>query len=309
MAEAEASLVSAADGGVSWAEAEKSEFMLLYQLRDLWYNGLQPEPMKGSGLKSGCGRRSNTEPALSQYIAGIIRRWRLILACAVVAALAAAVVSVLTPPTYEARAGLVISRVRPQVVFEPKLATLSDESLNALRIDTKARQNTLVALVRNPAVEAQVIRDLGGELPPGERKAGALLGSGVTGKIAKGELIEIITRDSDPARAAMIANSWAQAYEKYVNELYSGSTESPELIEAQVESARRKYQAAELELTDFIGANRITALRSEISSTKRSLAHHYEVINRAEEMMTDAGALLTLLEQGERSGTGQFASG
>lgn len=249
------------------------------------------------------------EPDLRHYVNVIIRRWKLIVAATMIAASAAAGVSLLTPPIYEAGAGLVISRVRSQVVFEPKLETLSDESLNALRVDTNARQNTLVALVRSPAVEAQVIQELGDELLPSERTPGGLLRSGIEGKIGKGELIQIIRRDRSPAKAALIANTWAEAYETHVNRLYSSSAESPEVIESQLEVAWENYQAAELELVGFVGANKITALEWEITRTMKSLAHHYQVIGRAEEMMTDAGSLLAQVEQAGHSGAGRFANG
>ena len=100
------------------------------------------------------------ELELRRYLDVVLRRWRLVVGATLVAAAAALVVSVLSEPVYEARAGVVIARVRPQVMFEPSMVTLSEEQLGFLRVDTKARQNTLVALVKNPEVEARVVQRL-----------------------------------------------------------------------------------------------------------------------------------------------------
>ena len=246
---------------------------------------------------------------LRQYIDVIMRGWKLIAAAALIAALAAAVVSFSMSPVYEARAGVIISRVRSQVVFEPSMMTLSDEKLSGLRVDTKARQNTLVALGRSPAVEAEVIRRLGDALSPEEQRAGGLLENGIKVEVAKGELIEIRYRDKDPARAALIANIWAEEYEHYVNKLYGSSGEDTASIEMRLTAAREKYEVAEADLLAFVGANKITELKSEIGSKKASLSYHYGVINQVEELTANARTLLTQVNEAGHSGAGQFANG
>jgi len=246
---------------------------------------------------------------LRQYIDVIIRGWKLIVATALIAAVAAAVVSFSMPPVYEARAGVIISRVRSQVMFEPSMVTLSDEDMSGLRVDTKARQSTLAALGRSPAVEAEVIRRLEDALSPEERRVGGLLENGIEVEVAKGEMIEITWRDQDPARAALIANTWAEEYERYVNKLYGTSGEDTESIEVRLGSASEKYEAAEADLLAFVGANKITELESEIESKKKSLDYHYGVINQVEELTANARALLTQVNEAGHSGAGQFANG
>jgi len=246
---------------------------------------------------------------LRQYIDVIVRGWKFIVAAALVAALAAAVVSFSMPPVYEARAGVIISRVRSQVVFEPSMVTLSDEDMSGLRVDIKARQSTLAALGRSPAVEAEVIRRLEDTLSPEERRVGGLLENGIEVEVAKGEMIEIRWRDKDPARAALITNTWAEEYERCVNRLYGTSTETPASIEAQLAGASENYEAAEVDLLAFVGANKITELKSEIGSKKKSLNYHYGVINQVEELTANARALLTQVNEAGHSGAGQFANG
>lgn len=249
------------------------------------------------------------ELELRRYLEVVCRRWKLVAGATLVSAATALVVSLLMPPVYRAHAGVVISRVRPQVVFEPTMVTLSDEKLGTLRVDTDARQNTLVALVTSPAVEAEVIQSLGDSVVPELGQPGALLTNGIAGRLAKGELIEISLRGSDPRSVTLIVNAWAEAYASYVNRLYCGTTEAPESVQSQADAARAKYEAAQNELVAFVGNNELTRLRSEIESKKDTLSYHYGIVNRTDKLVADCQGLLDQVVQAGSSEAGQVANG
>ena len=249
------------------------------------------------------------ELELRRYLDVVLRRWRLIVGATLLAAAAALAVSFLSEPVYEARAGVVISRVRPQVKFEPSMVTLSEEQLGFLRVDTKARQNTLVALVKNPEVEARVIQRLNDSVSPELRQPGGLLEAGVAGRLAKGELIEVSVRGRNPSFVTLVANAWAEEYEGYVNKLYSRSTESAESVRLQAGAARGEYESAENALVAFTGDNDIAALQAEIQSKEQLRAYHYDIVNRSEKLLVDGQGLLDQVDEAGESGAGRVANG
>ena len=246
---------------------------------------------------------------IRRYLEVLLSHWRFIAGATLITAVVVLVVSFILPPVYEARAGLIIARARSQVTFEPTLRTLSEEQLSALRVDTRIRQETLEALVMSPVVAIQVIEKLGDALKPAERRASELLEEGIKAEVSKGELITIKWRDRDPSQAALIANTWAESYEAYVNELYGTSSDVPESIEAQLESARSNYDTAQSALVAFTGDNRITELSAEIASRKGSLDYQYTVITQTTELIANARALLSQANEGGRSGAGAVANG
>ena len=246
---------------------------------------------------------------IRRYLEVLLSHWRFIAGATLITAVVVLIVSFILPPVYEAKAGLIIARARSQVSFEPRVRTLSEEQLSALRVDTRIRQETLEALVMSPVVAAQVIEKLGDALKPAERRASELLEEGIKVEVSKGELITIKWRDRDPSRAALIANTWAQSYEAYVNGLYGTSSDIPESIQSQLESARTKYDSAQAALGAFIGDNRITELSAEISSRKGSLDYQYTVITQTTELIANAQALLLQANEGGRSGAGAVANG
>ena len=226
---------------------------------------------------------------LREYINIIVRRWKWIAGITLVAVVTAAVVSFLLPPTFEAKAGVVIVKSKSEVTFEPKYRTLTEEELGSVGIDITARRKALEALVKSSSVAAEVIDKLGSSLEPEEREVEALLEMVETE--ASGDLIGIKVKGEDPKKIAAIANAWGEAYEEYVNGLYGGSPQSSEDIQAQVAEAKSSYKKAQETLARFTGDNQIEALTREIGAKQNTLTDYYTTKQQLDRLIADAIAL------------------
>jgi len=240
---------------------------------------------------------------LREYINVIVRRWKWILGITLVAVITAAVVSfLLLAPVYEAKAGVVIVKSRSEIAFEPKYRTLTEE-------DVASRRKALETLIRSSSVAAEVIAKLGSTLEPEEREVEALLD--IVETESNGDLMGIKVKGKDPRKITAIANAWGEAYENYVNRLYSGSLQSPEAIPAQVVEAESSYKEAEEALAKFTGDNQIEALTQEIGAKQNTLADYYATKRMLDRLIADARALRDQLRQGTSSsptGTGNSLS-
>ena len=227
---------------------------------------------------------------LREYINVIVRRWKWILGVTLAAVIAAAVVSfLLLAPVYEAKAGVIIVKSRSEVTFEPKYRTLTEEELGSVGIDVNARRKALEALVKSSSVASEVIDKLGSGLEPEEREVEALLE--IVETESNGDLIGIKVEGEDPGKIAAIANAWGEAYERYVNELYSGRAQSPANIQAQVAEAESSYKEAQEALARFTGDNQIEALTREIGAKQNTLADHYTTKRQLDRLIADVRAL------------------
>jgi uncharacterized protein involved in exopolysaccharide biosynthesis len=191
------------------------------------------------------------EVDLRQYIEVLIKHRWLIIAGTVLAALSAFVVTVLFRASYYAA------------------------------MNQQAHRQALVALVENGAIATQIVERLEGELDAEEQNPARLLEmvSGEFRKTGTGsqaetnvDFIEIKVESSDPAKAARIANAWAQVYVDYVNELYSRRPESYTSVQKQVITAQETHEQAEEALTAFIAESRIDDLN-------RLIAEKQHIIN------------------------------
>jgi succinoglycan biosynthesis transport protein ExoP len=217
------------------------------------------------------------EVDLRGYIGVMLRHWKIIVSITLIAVIIGALLSFLPSRTYEARAAVLITETRYEIVLVPEYRTLSGDEIFAA--SSAAQRETLIALVKSSTIASQVIEQLGGKLDPEEQSVGS-----ITSKIKvenQGNFIEISVKDSDPEKAATIANAWAVLYVGYVNGLYTDVLQSPEEFRAQADAAKLEYEEAEATWEDFVQDNRIDELSRQISDIEllcqlKSLRQQFE---------------------------------
>jgi capsular polysaccharide biosynthesis protein len=214
---------------------------------------------------------------LRGYIGVMLKHWKIILSITLIAVIIGALLSFLPSRIYEARAAMIITESRYEIVFVPEYRTLSGDEIFAA--SSSAQRETLIALVKSSTIASQVIEKLGGKLDPEEQSVG-----GITSKVqveTQGNFIEISVRDHDPEKAATIANAWAVLYVGYVNNLYSDVIQSPEEFRAQADAAKEEYEEKEKIWEDFVRDNRIDELNRQINDKEllcqlKSLRQQFE---------------------------------
>jgi uncharacterized protein involved in exopolysaccharide biosynthesis len=87
--------------------------------------------------------------------------------------------------------------------------------------------------------------------------------------VQKGDLILIRVRDARPAKAAAIANAWAQEYERSINSIFGSSPSDYSLsVQTELTRTRQSYDQAQAALEKFLATNRVEALTRQISDTQ-----------------------------------------
>lgn len=200
---------------------------------------------------------------LRAYVLVLARFWPVIVGMMVVAVVAAAGLTLSRPTTYEATAAVVITQSRAELSLVPEFKTTAE----GLPANADARRNALIGLVKNPAIAAEVIDQLGATLPPALTNTADLIDA-VEGT-STGDLITISVRAKDPTVAMAIANAWGIAYERHVNQVYGVVIESAEAVRRQAERAKADYDAAQSALVQFTGTNRIAELEMAIEEANQ----------------------------------------
>jgi capsular polysaccharide biosynthesis protein len=208
---------------------------------------------------------------LAQFLSMLRKRFWLIVAGALIAGVLAAILCLVWPPSYEASALLLITKLRPVVNFDPRFETATEENLVNLSIqDDQVRRQTLVGLAQSPDLLLAVLAQLADALPPEERTLGALRGA--TDVSTQGNLIVLEARADTADKAATIANAWAEVYVQRTNKLYSTTAPSVEQIEQQVADALAVYQAAKAKGEAFERESAEGALLRQITEKQQLLA-------------------------------------
>jgi capsular polysaccharide biosynthesis protein len=194
---------------------------------------------------------------LRKYIDVLLQHWLLIVSITLIAVLVAGLFSFLAVTrAYEAKAAVLITRTRAEIVFVPEYKTF-------LPTEDKDFRQALVGLVESSGVASAAIEELGDRLEPEEQSVTKMLDK--VGMKTNGDLIEISVKTTDAEKAAAIANAWAESYESYINSLYSGILLTPEELQVQADAAREDYQVKQTTLEDFLGDNSIAELTDQIA--------------------------------------------
>jgi capsular polysaccharide biosynthesis protein len=219
---------------------------------------------------------------LGKYVEILFRQWRLIIGAALVCALAAAVVMIRTPVSYQARVLVPTTKIASSVTFGSTIETLSEGQLPVTLVDRKARLNSYVALVSNPLIAERVYEELKGEfgekLPSPESLIRMVRGAVLTGSDA----VEIKVSNGDPALSVAVANAWGRHFVDYVNNLYASGTYQDTLLNVQRQAnvAHTKYLDAQQAYIAFLS-----------SSPLDELSHLRDDLWRVERLLVDARGL------------------
>lgn len=191
---------------------------------------------------------------LRDYMDVLVRRWKLVAAMAVLAALAAAVVSFTVKPVFEAKATIALSP-----------ATLSVPTANQvppyyLMVDSPRQ----LPVAYTPSYYIALVQSV--QVAEGGQPAGPVAVSSSSGDKS---LIEIISRGESPQIAAQVANAWAEAGAARIQQVLTPDG-------ADVKSARLNLDAAEQALVKFslenqLGDYNLAKLRTVSLSTAKQL--------------------------------------
>lgn len=244
---------------------------------------------------------------LRPYLTSFLRWWRVIGLAAIVAMIIAMLVAVSQPRVYTATADVLILPSQSQLTFDPRFVT--NNAL--LATDVASRRQSLIGLLSSPVLEDAVRPVLTGDLL--QVKPGSLADHiNVT---AEGDLLHIRVQDVDPQQAQLLADTWAKAYTKLVNDLYSRPGDLLSELETQLAEAQQRYEASQQALESYLGTSDIVRLTQQISSTSRLLSEadtstsllyaQYQTQARAlEATIQDAGTLRQQLLEGKVSEIG-----
>lgn len=214
--------------------------------------------------------------SLTEVLLIVKKRFWLIIAGALVAGSVALVLSLLWPPSYEARSMLLITKLRPSITLDPRYETVAEENVVNLSIqDDQVRRQTLVALTESRDLALQVLDILGDTLSPEERSVAFLRNA--TSVETMGNLLAFGAQANTPEKAADIANAWAEVYQDHVNRLYSTTSPTYEQVQSQLSNSQADYEAAKITFEAFVQQSDEEELTRQVEQKSRVLNDLQEV--------------------------------
>ncbi len=200
---------------------------------------------------------------LREYIDVIRRRWKLIVGVTVVAVIAAAVVSFLLPPTYEAASVVLITEPRYQMQFEPRFETVDQwqpayKAFPELATSDGVLQTVVEAYQPSPAAQIE------------EWRLKALKEMAEATSQGDPSLVKLTVSCRSPEDAAGIANVWADRLVARGNDIYSEGEDDVSFFEGQAAQAEQTLEEAEQALISFQARDRASIVSTQLGSYRQT---------------------------------------
>jgi uncharacterized protein involved in exopolysaccharide biosynthesis len=220
---------------------------------------------------------------LRQYIAVLLKYKFWIAGLAVLAAVVAAVVSLMLAPTYEATALVAVTEPQYELQFDARIRSPSD--------DVQPPYKAYPLLATSDEVVSALIADLGDTLEGKERTIEGLRAMLEAESNGDPSIIRLSVRNGDPGRAALIANQWAERFVQAANELYAQSSGELDFFTEQQTEAESTLAEAEEAMIDFQARNRAAILETQLNDAQEALRTTLKSAHSLETTVQDARAL------------------
>ena len=178
-------------------------------------------------------------------------------------------------PKYEATALVAVTRPLYQYQFSPNIQNITDKEAT-LQFTGKAGvelasgdfllQNAMDALKKKVNLETQSLSDF-------KRRIKVSVGIDPS-------VIKFTARSNDPKTAAEIANTLANLYVHFVNEIYGQSSSQQKFFEEQLIKASEELRKAEQALIDFEKRNDELIVKAQLDSNLNALST-YLALNKS----------------------------
>ncbi len=223
----------------------------------------------------------------------LLSHWKPVLLVGVIAGLAALLTSTLRPASYDAVAIIVATQPKYQLSFDSRI-----ESIVNLQVPARA----YAAIAQNGELLQGIIDRMGEQLPSSLRTVEAL--DAICSVIPADDLsvIQLAVRYRSPNLAAAIANDWADAFVRQINDVYGQTTSDVQQIDAQIRVAEDQLLAAEQALIVLKKTNRSRVLATTIESLSRSLSDYLAAESNLQLALQDALSLREQLATATASG-------
>ncbi len=220
---------------------------------------------------------------LREYIAVLIRHWRMIAGLALIAAVTAASVSFfILQPQYEAKALVAVTQPRYVMRFDERFETVNNIQPAYKAYPTLATSDELLQ---------QLLEGMDPPLPPEKASLQRLRGMLSASSGSDPSIVILTARSSDPAEAARVVNAWAELFVRRANEIYGESSEQLAFFEAQLAQADADLKAAEEALIAFQARNEAAILQAQLNSKKQSQSEYLSAQRAIVRIIQDAQSL------------------
>ena len=237
---------------------------------------------------------------LRQYFDVIVKRKKLILIVFFVCTVLTAIVSVLSPKTYQATSSIMVLPSKIQTMLSPSRISLDFEKTEQGKYMTETPKPTISISTHKTLLKSNtVLQKLMDRLKPTGTVDEELTIEELLQKLKvkqdaeETNVLQLVAKDRDPDKAKDTVNIWAEEYVKYSLELIGGEVlGSGEFVLEQFKRTEDDLAKADAAVKDFDVKERLSLMQIELKESKSQLELHYTKVHKLDFSLAEKKHLL-----------------
>lgn len=211
----------------------------------------------------------DNEIDLRRYIEILLRHWKWIVGLTILGAIVGIVLALLTPPTYEASAVVMVTQPRYRINLDPRFQT---------SVETSPAYKAFPKLAESDEILQSVTEVYAPSPESGIEDWDLLTLAGMVDAGSEGDpsLLLLTVRGPTSQDATGIANVWADVLVQRGNEIYSGSDQDVVFFEKQVSSAEQAWDEANAALIEFQAQNEANLVEVQLKALSNAQADYLD---------------------------------
>jgi uncharacterized protein involved in exopolysaccharide biosynthesis len=193
-------------------------------------------------------------------------------------------ISLLLPRRYTASAFILVSS--PLIDLSKSTLGGTDLAFSSPIPDLKS----LVEMAQSPGVLDKVFDSQSATGTAQEERVFGEFSAGLVAETLGKDQIQLKVTDTDPKRAASIANAWARSLTQLINASYS-SASLAQVLAPQVQNAYESYQQAQAKLEQALKESQVDVLQARLKSKQDELASVLASLTRTQRVLDDLATL------------------
>jgi succinoglycan biosynthesis transport protein ExoP len=149
---------------------------------------------------------------------------------------------------------------------------------------------SLVEMAQSPGVLGKVFDSQSATGTAQEERVFGEFSGGLVAEALGKDQIQLKVTDTDPERAASIANAWARSLTQLINASYS-SASLAQMLAPQVQKTYESYQQAQAKLEQALKESQLDALQARLKSKQDELASVLASLTRTQRVLDDLATL------------------
>ena len=220
-----------------------------------------------------------------------LRNYKLILSVTVIVTVVTGAILSFKHGVYKAGSALLLSGVRTEVLFEPRIQTKDD--FEKARGSFDVRRKTIEVILTNDSIVKELVKQLSGSFINEKNNIDSL--KNCLKLSFEGEIFKLDVISDTAEKAKELSDKWTQLGADKINELFSDNLNHVNIV-TKIGETKNVYNRTNKDYSNYVLNNQVLKISKELDNLRNMYSYYKESIISIEKLVWQAKAIQQQVE-------------